>query len=126
MARKKYDLLECFECHKIFHSKLSNLRRHLKLHGPKICQVKCTQCGRSFQTLSNYKTHFKNINSSCIPAEPEYVEDSPKGNIFFIYTFDTISSAFGLFRKSCSCHQFFCSTSYYNQSSNRSCRFRNS
>lgn len=79
MKTKKYTLLECFDCHKEFHSKLSNLRRHIKIHGPEVLRVKCDQCNRSFQNRSNYFNHFKNKNTFCVLDEPNYVEEAPKG-----------------------------------------------
>lgn len=50
--------LECFLCHQVLKDKVSNLRRHMKLHEPDVKGVKCSECDKTFQNKSNFKTHW--------------------------------------------------------------------
>lgn len=52
-------VLECFHCHKIIKGKkISNLRSHIKLHGPFVDRLKCLECPQTFQTKGNLKQHW--------------------------------------------------------------------
>lgn len=50
--------LQCFLCHVQFGNKVSNLRRHIRLHGPFVTLTKCPECGKSYQNKENYKSHW--------------------------------------------------------------------
>lgn len=60
-------------CHIIVKHKVSNLRRHMKLHGPYVECVKCLECDETFQSKNNLKTHWlrrhKNLAFANIPAK---------------------------------------------------------
>lgn len=58
--RKKVEnrVLQCYLCKLIVKNKVSNLRRHIKLHGPKVECIKCLECNATFQSKSNFKTHW--------------------------------------------------------------------
>lgn len=52
-------VLECFICHRtITGNKISNLRRHVRLHDSTIDCFKCLECLSTFQTRSNFKQHW--------------------------------------------------------------------
>lgn len=60
MKIKKTRSLQCYICKIIMKcDKMSNLRRHLKLHGPFIDSFQCDNCGRQFQNKNNFKNHAK-------------------------------------------------------------------
>lgn len=60
---KKSRFLECFLCRRTFKGqKVSNLRRHIRLHGPFIDCWKCLECNRTFQNKSNVRQHWKRVH----------------------------------------------------------------
>lgn len=60
MRKSQNRILECYLCHKtITGNKMSNLRRHFRLHGPFVDCYKCLECNSTFQNPSNFKNHFK-------------------------------------------------------------------
>lgn len=67
MKPKKIESFECYLCHTKLKSKLSNLRRHMKLHGPDIKSFKCSLCSNQFQTKSNLLVHWN--SKHCSPQE---------------------------------------------------------
>lgn len=65
---KKIDrILQCYLCRSITKSnKVSNLRRHIRLHGPIVKYYKCLQCGAKFQNKSNMKIHWNRIHKNLV------------------------------------------------------------
>lgn len=61
MGRKKENrTLQCYLCRMILKgNKLSNLRRHMRLHGPATKCFKCLVCKNTFQNKSNLKQHWQ-------------------------------------------------------------------
>lgn len=64
MKPKKIESFECYLCHTELKSKLSNLRRHMKLHGPEIKSFQCTKCSKRYQTKSNLLVHWNSKHRS--------------------------------------------------------------
>lgn len=67
MGKSKNRILECYLCKSVMKcNKVSNLRRHIRLHGPLVQCFECLECGIKFQNKSNLKTHWskKHSNSS--------------------------------------------------------------
>lgn len=55
----KNRILECYLCHiQLKSNKLWNLRRHINLHGPFVDMTKCSECGKTYQNVDNYKVHW--------------------------------------------------------------------
>lgn len=51
-------LLQCYICKMFVKLKVSNLRRHMKLHGPIVDCYECVECGTKFQTKISLKSHW--------------------------------------------------------------------
>lgn len=64
MKKTNNRILECYLCHTVFKfNKMSNLRRHIRLHDPRVKYFGCLECGKKFQNKSNFKNHWKKIHS---------------------------------------------------------------
>lgn len=50
--------LECYLCKLSIKSTVSNLRRHIKLHGPFVKCYTCLGCKKNFQNVSNLSCHW--------------------------------------------------------------------
>lgn len=74
---RKSRILECFICHIQLGAKMSNLRRHMKLHSPFITVKKCPECGRIYQNKENYKTHW-HAKHQGPPQNPQSVPSRAK------------------------------------------------
>lgn len=51
-------LLQCYMCHIFIKKSISNLRRHMRLHGPKVNCIKCLACGLKLQNKGNLIIHW--------------------------------------------------------------------
>lgn len=59
MGKKNQNrILQCYICKLFVKFKVSNLRRHMRLHGPIVDCYKCTECGTKFQTKVNLISHW--------------------------------------------------------------------
>lgn len=58
MPKKKKRLLQCYLCSVFIKSSISNLRRHIRLHGPIVCCFKCSGCGEKYQNKANLEVHW--------------------------------------------------------------------
>lgn len=56
--KKKMKTFECYLCHSTIKNSFSNLKRHFKLHGPKIKCYVCLECGKDYQNRSNLRKHW--------------------------------------------------------------------
>ena len=51
-------ILQCYMCNKeIISGKISNLKRHMKLHDSIQEYYRCSKCKTDFQTKSNFQSH---------------------------------------------------------------------
>lgn len=70
MGRKaKNRILECYLCRMIIKNKVSNLRRHINLHGPQVDCFKCCECNCKFQNKNNLKVHWRRKHKDCIASK---------------------------------------------------------
>lgn len=77
MGKTNERTLECYVCKTVMKcNKVSNLRRHIRLHGPLVKCFKCLECGTNFQNKSNMKTHWsrahKNLADVNVPPKMIY------------------------------------------------------
>lgn len=71
-------VLECFICHRIMKgNKMSNLRRHVRLHDQTIDCFRCLECQNTFQTRSNFKQHWLRQHQHL--SDPKMVRTSRVG-----------------------------------------------
>lgn len=101
MARRAMNRsIVCNQCGRTF-NKLSNLKRHLNLHSPKIKRLKCKLCNKTYQNMSNYKLHWS-AKHDVEFMEPTQInsEGRRKENIYnhHVLIFKRISSVFIAFR----------------------------
>lgn len=63
MGKTNDRTLKCYLCKIVMKcNKVSNLRRHMRLHGPFVQCFKCCECGTNFQNRSNMKIHWSRIH----------------------------------------------------------------
>lgn len=79
MARKKCAerSFECFLCHTTIQSKLSNLKRHMKLHESVVFRLKCPDCSGTFQNKVNFGKHWGRRHKGPI-KEAKRIKTKPK------------------------------------------------
>lgn len=53
VPKKKKRFLQCYLCSIFIKSSISNLRRHIRLHGPIVCCFECSGCGEKYQNKAN-------------------------------------------------------------------------
>lgn len=92
MKPKKIESFECYLCHIQLKSKLSNLRRHIKLHGPNIKLFKCAVCKKGYQTKSNLRVHWNDKHrdqqeQQQFKFETEYHSSKRKLNFIILYCY---------------------------------------
>lgn len=78
--KNKNKKLECFICHKQFNYKISNLKRHIALHGPTLIRFQCKICKKSFQNKTNHNVHWRNSHQKKKRMSPEKIERKSKSN----------------------------------------------
>lgn len=72
-------ILECFLCHTIIKGdKISNLRRHIRLHYPKTNCVRCEICKTTFQNKTNGKVHWMKKHANSYGAAPKMTSTTRK------------------------------------------------
>lgn len=57
-AKIKDRILQCFVCHSVIKNKVSNLRRHIRLHYASARCFECLECHRKFQSKGNVRKHW--------------------------------------------------------------------
>lgn len=73
-VKKLNRVLQCYVCKlKMKFDKVSNLRRHMKLHGPFVESYTCAECGLQFQNKQNLKHHWSNKHGQ---AEPKFTKST--------------------------------------------------
>lgn len=81
---KKKRILECYLCRRVLRGqKMSNLRRHIRLHGPFVKCSKCLECGKTFQNATNLRQHWKRFHE-IDGIEPKMMSVSRKAKPFHI------------------------------------------
>lgn len=70
--KSKNWILECFLCHSTFHNKVSNLRRHIRLHDSSNTCFECLGCHNTYQNKQNLKKHWIQKHSKIEP--PRMIE----------------------------------------------------
>lgn len=93
MGKTNNRVLECYLCKITMKcNKVSNLRRHMALHGPIVNCIKCMVCGTYIQNKSNMKTHWirahKDFADNNIP--PKMISTSRKATCKIIVLFEFI------------------------------------
>lgn len=93
MGKTNNRILECYLCRIVMKcNKVSNLRRHMTLHGPIVECIKCMECGSKFQNKSNMKTHWtrvhKDFADNNIP--PKMISTSRKATRKIIIPFEIV------------------------------------
>lgn len=58
VLKKKKRSLQCYLCRVFIKSSISNLRRHMRLHGPVVCCFQCSGCDKKYQNKANLAAHW--------------------------------------------------------------------
>lgn len=70
--RVKNRIFECCFCHIKIKNKISNLRRHMRLHNPRVKCFKCLECLKKYQNKQNFQIHWANNHAEL--GDPKVVQ----------------------------------------------------
>lgn len=83
LSKQKKRLLQCYLCRVFIKSSISNLRRHIRLHGPVVDCFKCLGCGEKYQNKANLAAHWVKKHKANLGEEAQMIKSErvPKGII---------------------------------------------
>lgn len=87
MAKTEKKIYSCEKCERVFDRK-GNLDRHvLRIHLPKVKNLVCSVCSKSYSNIYNLKTHFVNAHNGQKMTDPKSALVSNKSNYLIVFIF---------------------------------------